>query len=286
MKHKKAAVILLAVSMVLLCATMITGALIWGTEPADGPEQPDQADQAAAPEGQDQSAPEGGADAPASTAKAAAAGQTVPEQDAPMGQAYFADAAFLGNEMTSGLWLYNNDGLLPSDASHWYCSDGLTVLAASPYAAQMPADAYGKVYIGFGINEVNYQRETVKAAFNTVLEQVQASQPNAIIYLMSVTPVSKYCDENRGYKRSSVQSFNRMLQDIAQEKGVWYLDVYPVLCGEDGYLPSDVTPDGINFSPAHYQKWFEYMQTHYVPDGTPPVPTAEPEPSEEPDAAE
>ena len=80
-----------------------------------------------------------------------------------------------------------------------------------------------------------------------------------------------------------MQSFNQMLQDIAREQQVWYLDVYPVLCGEDGYLPSEVTPDGVHFTPAHYQKWFEYMKTHYVPDGTPAVEPTE-APSPEPEA--
>lgn len=304
MRHKILAFVFFGLSVFLLAAAVMLGVHTWRggreqqtvqtgsaaavsdafTTPEPAPETTDAPEQTpeATPERTD--APET-TDAPEATAAPNAAAWTGPlveEQSDMMGPEYFADAAFLGNSITSGLWLYNNDGLLPSGTDHWYCADSLNILGASPYAAQMPAGAYGKVYLGFGINEVNYQKDTLKAAFNTVIDQIQASQPEAIIYLMSVTPVSKYCDENLNFKRSAVQSFNQMLQEIARERQIWYLDVYPALCGEDGYLPSEVTPDGVHFSPAHYQKWFDYMRTHYVPDGTPPAPS--PAPTEEPAA--
>lgn len=296
MRHKIPALIFFALSLVLMVSAVALGVHAWGGggAEAEAAQAEPTADVSAAqttetataaptsgPTAEPTAAP---TDVPAETPEPTAepwAGPLVGEQPEPMGAEYFANAAFLGNSVTSGLWLYNNDGLLPTGTDHWYCADSLTILGASPYAAQMPANTFGKVYIGFGINEVNYQKETLKAAFNTVIDQVKASQPNAIIYLMSVTPVSAWCDANREFKRSSVQSFNEMLQDIAREQQVWYLDVYPVLCGEDGFLPSDVTPDGVHFSPAHYQLWLDYMKTHYVPDGTPPAPaeTAEETPA-------
>lgn len=269
MKHRTLAIVWMALSMVLVVVAIVLSLVLWDGGTA---EQPD-------PDGPGIQAPSAATAGPGQTGDQTAgsgrSGPVVPAQDAPMGSAYFADAAFLGNGVTACLKLYDNYMLLPHDDSHWFCSDTLTVMGASPYVAQMPADTFGKVYIGLGIYELNYQRETLRAAFNAIVEQVKTSQPNAIIYLMSVTPVSKWCDENRGYRRSSVQSFNSMLQDIARQQQVWYLDVYPELCGEDGFLPSDVTPDGIEFNPDHYQKWFEYMKTHYVPDGTPPEPAAE-----------
>lgn len=194
---------------------------------------------------------------------------------------YFADAGFLGNSVLSGLWLYNNDLLLPSDPSHWFWQDSLTIMAASPFAAQMADQDFGKIYIEFGINELNYDQDTLRDAFNQVIDKLQEDHPDAIIYLMSVTPVSAYCDANRPFKQGTVIAFNNMLQDIAREQQIWYLDVYPVLCGSDGYLPSDVTPDGVHFNPAHYQLWFDYLRTHYVPDGVDyfSVPESTPEPT-------
>lgn len=283
-KHsaKVPALICLGVCLLLLGA-VVTLLCLPGGEPDGGGETVLSPEQTAPADG-DGGGEDDGSSAPASGSHTASGGDPVVKEQAEiMGPAYYADAAFLGNVITSGLWLYNNDGLLPADTSHWYCADKLTVQGASPYAAQMPAETFGKVYIGFGMYEVNYQKETLRAAFSAIIDQVRASQPDAIIYLMSVTPVSKYCDENLQYTRNAVISFNSMLQDIAREEQVWYLDVYPVLCGEDGYLPSNVTPDGITFNPDHYQKWFDYLRTHYVPDGTPPVALQTPEPTAETD---
>ena len=285
MKNRIPAIIFMAVSVGLICVAVVLGLSLWN----DGPDEPETAQtEPAAPESQG----DGGASSTIPAAQTAASGSTdaqwsgpvVKEQEAPMGAAYFADAAFLGNSITSRLWYYDNDDLLPDGTDHWYWAESLTIQGAMPYVAQMPADTFGKVYIGLGMYEVNYNKDTLRTSFNAVIDQIQASQPGAIIYLMSVTPVSKWCNENRDYKRNAVQNFNRMLQDIAKERQVWYLDVYPALCGEDGFLPSEVTPDGIQMNPEHYEKWFEYLRTHYVPDGTPPEPTevpAEPTPEAE-----
>lgn len=276
MKHRTCAIILFFLCMVLTAVTVTMGSLAWGGEV-----------EAAAAAGED--APEETAVPTATAEPSDALGPDVPERAVEATEEYFADAAFLGNSVLGGLWLYNNDLLLPSDTSHWYWSDSLTILGASPYAAQMADQQYGKIYIELGINELNYDKDALKTAFNTVIDQLQNDHPDAIIYLMSVTPVSKYCDGNLGFTRSGVISFNKMLKEIAEEQGIWYLDVYPELCGEDGFLPSDVTPDGIHFTPAHYQLWLNYMKTHYVPDETTPdapLVTAEPEVPEESPAEE
>lgn len=294
MRHKTTALILLGVCVALAVTAVIVGMTTLrggGAQAASGSAgepgaQTNESSAYASPTTTEGPAPTGEpAPEPAAASEPTPspwAGPEVPEQSEAVTAEYFADAAFLGNSVLSGLWYYDNEQLLPSDTSHWYWQDSLTIMAASPFAAQMADKQFGKIYVEFGINEVTYDKDTLRAAFNTVVDQLQADHPDAIIYLVSVTPVSAYCDANR-ISRSSVISFNDMLEQIAREQQVWYLDVYPVLCGDDGFLPSDVTPDGVHFTPAHYQKWFEYMKTHYIPDGkspTVPVETPVPETTE------
>ncbi len=285
MRHKIPALIsmgasvVLAVVVIVMAVTALRGG---GADRADasGPPAEPAADTTADTTGAGQDVPAGPTAVPTDTSWT---GPDVQEQSAAMGQEYFADAAFLGNSVLSGLWYYDNDRLLPTDESHWFWADSLTIMAASPYAAKMAGQQFGKIYIEFGINEVTYDKDTLRDAFNTVIDQLQADHPDAIIYLTSVTPVSKYCDENRSFKRSAVLAFNDMLRAIAREQQVWYLDVYTALCGEDGFLPSDVTADGVHFTPAHYQLWFDYLKTHYVPDGhSPAAPAATDAPAEPP----
>ncbi len=197
-------------------------------------------------------------------------GPYIKEQAVEAGPEYFADAAFLGNSVLSGLWYYDYEGLFPKNNFFW--EDGLTVLGASPYAAKLTGGDYGKIYVGFGMNELSYEKGTLRQAFNTVLDKLQADHPDAIIYLVSVSPVSRWRSSNdSAVNRNLVISFNDMLLEIARERQVWYLDVYSVLCDDEGYLPADVTNDGVHFTPAHYENWINYMKTHYVPDGTEPA---------------
>ena len=189
----------------------------------------------------------------------------VQEQSVPASSDYFANAGFLGNSVLSGLWFYNN-GLLPVDASHWFWQDGLTITAALSYVDRMTDQQFDKIYIGFGMNELNYDQDDVREAYDFVIGKLRDDHPGAVIYLMSATPVSRESDAEGEFTQAGVLAFNEMLQSIAAEQQVWYLDVCSVLCDAEGFLPSDVTTDGVHFTPAHYQYWFDYLATHYVPD--------------------
>ena len=284
MSHKTIALSLAALCVVLSVILVVMGVTMagWGrsAEPAPDAGGQQAEEEPAAPVSaatEEPSVTPGEASTPVPTATPVPteepwSGPDVPAQSTEAGASYFADAGFLGNSVLSGLWYYDVDNLLPDDSFFW--SDGLTILGASPYAAQM--SGYGKIYVGFGMNELSYEKNTLRQAYNTVLDQLEENNPDAIIYLVSVSPVSLWKSSNDRYiTRELVLSFNEMIREIAQERQVWYLDIYNVLSDDDGYLPSDVTNDGVHFTPAHYELWFDYMNTHYIPDGTeaPPADT-------------
>ena len=294
MSHKTIALSLAALCVVLAVVVVVMGVTMagWGGGEQPAPAAEGGAPSPAAADGgtlpvsaatEEPSVTPGQASTPEPTATPVPteepwAGPDVPAQSDPAGSSYFADAGFLGNSVLSGLWYYDYDGLLPDDSFFW--TNGLTILGASPYAAQMTG--FGKIYVGFGMNELSYEKSTLRQAYNTVLDQLEENNPGCIIYLVSVSPVSLWKSTNDRYiTRELVQSFNEMLRQIAQERQVWYLDVYNVLCDADGYLPSDVTNDGVHFTPAHYELWFDYMNTHYIPDGTEAPPAEATVPPEE-----
>jgi hypothetical protein len=179
---------------------------------------------------------------------------------------YFEDAAFLGNSVVTGLDMYDYDDVL--EGADFYAANSVTVLGVTDYVREMEGHTYGKVYVGLGTNEMSYEKDTLRSCFNDMIQMIFDYNPDCIIYLMSVTPVSEYkSNSSSSFNKELVLEFNEMLQEIAKDWGnVYYLDVYSVLCNSDGYLPSDVTVDGIHFTPAHYSYWFDYLQTHYVSD--------------------
>jgi hypothetical protein len=203
---------------------------------------------------------------PSPTPRSAAALSTDPivtERSIEAPSDYFEDAAFVGDAMVMGLDMYDYDEVL--EGADFYAADGVTVLNVSSHIKEMEGQTYGKIYVGLGIDELNQEQDTLRSCFNNMIDTLRDYDPGCIIYLMSVTPVSEYkSSTSSSYNQELILAFNAMLQQIAEDQGVYYLDVYSALCNSDGYLPSDVTVDGIHFTPAHYGYWLDYLQTHYV----------------------
>lgn len=199
-------------------------------------------------------------------------GPDVPEQER-MEDEFFADAAFMGNSLMDGFRLFS--GLTTCD---YYAATSMTVLGADENVCitldngnagtlvdgllQKP---YGKIYILLGINEIGYDVDTFIGYYGTLLDTIKAGQPDCDIYIMGLTPVSAAKSSGSDtFNMTRINSYNEALYKLAGEKNCFYLDLVSALAGEDGYLPADVTTDGVHFSAAVYQQWLEYVRTHYI----------------------
>lgn len=201
--------------------------------------------------------------------------RVVPERDSAVilaqsvsaGEAYFADAAFLVNSVSMGLEMYDYDGLL--SGADFYGEEELDAFDGVDYIREMESGDYGKIYIGLGLNELSRDLDAVRACYGEMLEELMSYSNDSIIVLMSAPPVSAYkSSTNPNYTRELVLAYNAMLLELAEDWGVWYLDAYSALSDEDGYLPSEVTEDGMHFTPSWYKNWFSLLAEHYVNDGT------------------
>ena len=186
---------------------------------------------------------------------------------------FFSDAAFVGNSLMDGFRLFT--GL---DTCDYYAATSMTVLGMSStyavllgngsYGTIMQAIAqkqYGKVYIMLGINEIGYDVSYFKELYKKMLDEISALQPDADIYIMSLTPVSAYKSSTSNvFNMERVTAYNKALHELAEEKGCYYLDICAALSDDAGYLPSKVTSDGVHFSTSHYLVWLDYVKTHYI----------------------
>lgn len=215
--------------------------------------------------------PVNGPEAPAEEPFAA-----VPESEA-VGDDYFADAAFIGDSRTQGLRLYS--GLKDTN---WLCSVGLTVetaatekfsVADGKYTA---LDALGvlkpaKVYIMLGLNELGWKSADIFIEkYAAIIDAALAADPDCLVYVQSILPVSAAKDAGGTWcNNANVNARNERLKELAEEKGVYYLDVASAFRGEDGCLPAGDTPDGIHLTPGLCVSWLDYLKTHTVTEETP-----------------
>ncbi len=188
----------------------------------------------------------------------------VPKRAQALTAAYFADAAFVGNDVVTALGLYDYDGLLTE--ADFFETETIT---DTGYLKDIKAadKAYGKIYIGLGADELAYKDSRVRENLETALDSLKRDYPGCILYIMSVTPMSQYKESiSTAIIQPRALSYNSMLKEIAADKGAWYIDVFTPLGDEDGYIPSEVTMDGIHFTPGHYAAWYETLATHYIGD--------------------
>lgn len=199
-------------------------------------------------------------------------GMLVSEKEA-VGDDFFSDAAFMGNSLVEGFKLFS--GLSSCD---YYSATSLTVMGASSDKCVVldngtngtPVEGliqkpYGKIYILLGINEIGFDTDTFAELYADILDMVIAGQADCDIYIMGLTPVSyNKSISSEIFSMERINLYNDKLRSLAEEKQCYYLDLASALSGEDGYLPSNETADGVHFSPIVYEKWLGYLRTHYV----------------------
>lgn len=185
------------------------------------------------------------------------------EQAAP--DDYFEDALFIGNSLIEGLGIYSYMYDENISKATFDTATSLTVFGAGEYFEHAATGGYSKVYIGLGLNEIGFDHEAIREENRKIIDTIREGNPDAIIYLFSLTPISKYRSGNDSlYNNENAAKISQVLREVAEEKQCYYIDMVPVLAGSDGYLPSDVTTDGVHFVKEYYPCWYEYLQHNYV----------------------
>ena len=98
---------------------------------------------------------------------------------------------------------------------------------------------------------------------NQLIDAIFSHTPDVTIYLQSVTPIL-YGHEIGDLNNETIRNFDEALQSYCKDNGYKYLDIYHVVCDDDGYLAEENCGDpgaqGIHFTDAGCQKWIDYLK--------------------------
>ena len=195
----------------------------------------------------------------------------LPARDA-VDESYFDDAVFIGNSRTEGFALYSG---LPHVTA--YANRGLTVgsfftdpvvslggkkVTAAEALRRNPD--FKKVYIMLGTNELGWAYSSIFIEkYASIVDLVREINPDAVIYLQSVLPVSQMkSEEGKAENRERIAEFNELISAMAVEKEVCYLNVAEAVADENGYLPAEASTDGVHLKKDYCEKWLSYLKTH------------------------
>jgi len=189
-----------------------------------------------------------------------------------VGEEYFADAVFIGDSRTDGLRLYSglkNTTYLSAKSINVINVATSKVIPSSdgsyiPILDALARETYAKVYIMLGINEISLSSDSYYEHYSQLIDKVRSIQPEAIIYLQTILPVNRYSDATSNYNIAAITRFNDCITRLAVDKSVYLLDTYSALADSEGFLPDDLTFDGIHLYKDGCKIWYDYLLTHAI----------------------
>ncbi|MDD6237594.1 MAG: GDSL-type esterase/lipase family protein [Clostridiales bacterium] len=185
---------------------------------------------------------------------------------------YFDDAAFVGDSLTVGMKLtdyVNKNNLfgivgvgIKAIKTEKDTFNGKETTALKAAGSMKPK----KIYIMLGTNSIGYtSTATMIEQYAEVIDLLKKSNPNATFYIQSIPPMTKsYINSNPRFKPKQFAEFNEELEALATAKECYFLDTYSLFVTESGYLPRDLSTDGLHLNQDAYDIMFEYIKTHTV----------------------
>ena len=190
------------------------------------------------------------------------------DEGEPVDADYFDDAVFIGDSIVNGLKL--NSAIARS--STWLVNDNMTVASAETDAIELAdgtttklmdaleAEQYKKVYIMLGVNDLTAPADEWAQQYGELLADIAEKQPDAIIYVMGVMPVSRIAAQGKDHLSPiSITNHNQALFKVLWNNGYYYLDTYGQFADGEGYLASEDNTDGIHLTASKYLEMYQYI---------------------------
>ena len=198
-------------------------------------------------------------------------GGSAADADSAVDDSYFDDAVFIGDSLTEGFQMH---GGITNATYYGYKNLNVKDVFEKPLVSGSSgkitvADAlrnqsYGKYYILLGANELGWVYPQVFLdKYSDLIALIRQTNPDAVIYLQSVFPVSQHTsDTNPYYSNSRIDEYDQLIRELAEDEQVIFLNVREAVENEDGILPDDAATDGVHLNQTYCEKWADYLRTH------------------------
>lgn len=193
-----------------------------------------------------------------------------------VGEDYFADAVFIGDSRTVGMYEYSS----LHDISTFYASTGLSVHKLfTAKIVEVPGqrskitveqalseNQFAKVYFMMGINEMGTGTpESFLDKYEECVNRIRELQPDAIIYLQGIMQVTAERSAQGDYiTNEGIALRNEGIKTLADDETIFYLEVNEAVCDDSGGMMSEYTHDGVHLKAQYIDLWKDYLKNHAV----------------------
>lgn len=171
---------------------------------------------------------------------------------------YSADVVFFGDSIIRGGDFHK---AFPNVTVLNLGSSGDTLSGMYKRASMVGAANPQKIFLLGGINGLsNMNQKVCEELYRELLDALNEQAPEAKIYVHSLLPISK--SKERGIcTNKTICEFNKKIKNIAVEKGLTFIDLYP-LYEKDGSMNPEHTIDGLHLKPEAYGFWFDEIREY------------------------
>lgn len=185
---------------------------------------------------------------------------------------YFSDALFIGDSRMLGFGMWSH---LPAT---YYCLTGFqlynyetakvvqTENGKVPIFDAIPYDAFSKIYIKVGLNEMGWGKNgAFEEKYAEFISRLREVEPRAIVFVQAILPVTQAkSSSSAAHNKKNIDDRNEKLKAFSKEVNAYYIDAGPYLCDEEGYLRSEMTSDGVHLAAKYMDLWKECFYDHGV----------------------
>ena len=195
----------------------------------------------------------------------------VPQSET-LDMSYFDNCVFIGDSLTVGLSAYN---ILSVD--NVVASTGLNIskidtekidttagslTAYEAVSSKKPAN----IYIMLGSNGISWlSNDSMISKYKAFVDEIKEALPTTKIYIVSIPPVTagRELVAEGSIKNSKIDTYNSELLKMANEKGIYFVDINTALKNNSGKLDADrAEKDGMHFKKATYDIMLGYLLSH------------------------
>ncbi len=167
---------------------------------------------------------------------------------------------FIGNSITNMHdWhsAFANHNVVNRGVSGGYATEILANLES--YIAGKPA----KVFLMIGTNDMapnglSHTPEQIAGNIRKIVDRIENESPNTKVYLTSIFPST-----SAGRTLEKIQAANTLIKELAEEKGLVYVDLYNDL---QGILNNTHSRDGLHLSMSGYRIWCNKVKEYVGSD--------------------
>lgn len=187
---------------------------------------------------------------------------------------YLDDTVFVGDSITYGISSYgykSRDYVFAKIGLHQGTALNTKCVYTSKTTSYTIADALsmakpGKIIVTLGINAIySVYNDSFVSNYQKFIDKIKEASPDSVIILQSVFPVSRnWAASNRPDANNRVAYANDRIAELSEQNGLYYLNTYEDMVGNDGFAKEGMTSDGLHLSRQGYETVFNYILTHCV----------------------